>query len=67
MKKQYEKPIAELVVFEMNTAIASCDIKLYINVNSGSDCEKDPTLDGIEYDDKYCYYTSQPEYTIFNS
>lgn len=39
MKKTYSKPTLEVIAFEVNEAIATCDIKLHNNYNPERDCE----------------------------
>lgn len=65
MKKQYEKPIAELVIFEMNDVVASCTADITENLSDYS-CIKDEYAGIItfvqdsdcENPKDYCYYTS---------
>lgn len=59
MKKEYEKPIAELVVFEVTDAIATCETKVQATV----ECYKvlDPNIFNTDEGctrpepEKYCY------------
>ena len=70
MKKEYEKPIAELVVFEMNEAIANCQNKVYA---SPEVCAQnlDPNINLADSSctypipESYCYNT--PDGMIFGS
>ncbi len=73
MRKKYEKPIVELVAFEMSDAIAGCNVIVEPYTQSDENaCEKDPMVTfrsdcevPPEYSDKYCYYTA--ENSIFTS
>ena len=70
MKREYTKPVVELVKFEMSEAIASCDVKIYVSpVKDTEGCKLNTVFEDINFfeaadncaDDrwpeKYCYYT----------
>ena len=62
MKNKYEKPIAELVVFELTDAIATCQSKVQTGEKSCEDVV-DPEINfaygscDIPLDEDYCYYS----------
>lgn len=74
MKVKYEKPELNVVVFELNEAVASCDTKVFTNHNDKESCTTTPLGDmliggGATFTTDmdtctvavpgYCYFTSQ--------
>lgn len=68
MKREYTKPVVELVKFELNEAIAACSIDVTVNLHDKT-CAKDEYKDEIfeglfnpsackEPPADYCYYTA---------
>lgn len=79
MKREYTKPVVELVKFELNEAIAACAIDVTVNLHDktcAKDKYKDPDLfEGLftpnsckEPPVGYCYYTAAEGMTgLFDS
>lgn len=79
MKREYKKPVVELVRFELNVAIAACDAKIYKTpMNGDINCvlnevfrdinfyEQENSCSDDRWPEKYCYYTPEGIAT-FNS
>lgn len=73
MKKEYEKPVIELVEFEMNTAIAGCHFDVTENALD-STCIKESWKDTLVFAtenscklEEFCYYTPEGDNSVFNS
>lgn len=79
MKREYTKPVVELVRFELNVAIAACDAKIYKTPTNGNDaCALNEVFKNLNFynaqgecnDDRwpegYCYYSAEGIQT-FNS
>lgn len=70
MKKKYEKPVLELVEFEMSDAIATCQSKVYASLEACA-TSLDPHITLADSDctypipEAYCYNT--PGGVIFGS
>ena len=78
MKKKYEKPIAELVVFELGEAIATtCANQVYIFANANRGCSPNYDYDWLNFgsecsrsdipNKEYCYFTPDGTNSIFDS
>lgn len=77
MKREYTKPVVELVRFELNEAIAACDVPAHNLWNACKD--PNPQYPKITFQDQdacngsdplpegYCYYTVNAAQTFFNS
>ena len=61
MKKKYEKPVLELVEFEVNEAIAACEGKIYASVEACKD-RLDPAINLAEG----CTHPVPPEMYCYN-
>lgn len=78
MKREYTKPVVELVRFELNEAIAACDIKIYVDLNDGVSCRVNTLFGDSDFQDEvhckkyegfigYCYYSATDGIPTFNS
>ena len=80
MKREYTKPVVELVRFELNEAIATCDAKIFVSATKDAEgCELSTVFQDINfYDAKYgcdeklwpvgyCYYSATDGVHTFNS
>ena len=78
MKKEYKKPVVELVEFEISEAIATCSLLAY-NLKGESCTDPNPNFPHLTFQDAaacegsdplpdgYCYYTIAEKQTFFNS